>query len=405
VTKQALSGIKVADFCWAITGPLSTKCLADYGATVVKIESTRRLDVLRAIAPFFDEKPGFNRTWAFTSYNTSKHSLALDLNRPKGVEVARQLIAWADLVVENFTPRTLERWNLGYEELRKINPGIIVLRASVRGQDGPEAQAVSFGGILSGLAGFYDITGWPDREPAVSGGTAYTDFIAPWFVITTALAALDYRQRTGKGQLIDFSQAEAGEQFLLPAILDYTVNARVKEREGNRCSYAAPHDAYRCQGEDRWCAIAVFNEDEWEACCRVIGKTELANDARFATLDARKRNEEELDRLVEEWTINLPAEEVMKLMQAAGVPAGVVQNGKDLAEDPQLNHRQHLWRIYHPEAGREIPYRTASFQLSRTPNELRASPCLGQHTEFVCKELLGMSDQEFQELQGEGIFQ
>ena len=404
VTEQALAGVKVVDFTWAATGPISTKCLADYGATVVKIESMKRLDIFRSARPYLDGKLGINRTAGFPVFSSSKRSFALDLNHPKGAEVIRRLIGWADLVVENFTPKTLERWNLGYDELKKINPDIVVLRASVQGQEGPAAQSVSFGGILSGLAGYYDVTGWPDRSPVVSG-PAYTDFIAPWYVVTTALAALDYRKRTGKGQYIDFSQMEAAEQFMAPAILDYIVNGREKKREGNRCSYAAPHNAYRCQGEDRWCAIAVFNDEEWEAFCRIIGKPELAGDPKFATFNARKKNEDELDQLVEEWTAKLPAEEVMRLMQAAGVPAGVAQNGRDLVNDPQLNYRQHYWKLYHQEVGRDVSHEAISFRLSKTPHELRCAPCLGQDTEYICRELLGMADEEFVELLGDGVFQ
>jgi len=271
----------------------------------------------------------------------------------------------------------------------------------MQGQTGPYATHPGFGFHLAALSGFHQITGWPDREPPYLG--PYTDFIAPHFNVLAVLAALDYRRRTGKGLYIDMSQYENGVHFLAPLVLDYVVNQRVADREGNRYPYAAPHNAYRCRGDDRWCAIAVFTDEEWKSFAKVIGNPAWTNSPKFATLQARKENEDELDRLVEEWTINYSAEEVMAMMQTAGVGAGVLETGEDLLEyEPQLNHRHFFWELDHPEIGKHYAP-GPSFLLSKAPYELRCAPLLGEHNEYALKEILGMSDDEIAELVIEGV--
>lgn len=400
--KKLLEGIKVADFSWQITGPLTTKGLADYGAEVVKIEGRGRPDGERSAAPFKDNIEGLNRSGAFNQYNTGKLSVALNLAHPKGVAVAKRFVARADIVVENFAGGVIKRMGLDYEALRKVKPDIIMLSSSVQGQTGPYHNLSGMGYVPTALAGMNHITGWPDREPGPIK-TSYTDWVAPRFNILIILAALDYRRRTGKGQYLDMSQYESGVQFMAPLMLDAEVNQRAIPRMGNRCSYAAPHGAYRCHGQDRWCAIAVFTDEEWKSFCRVIGNPAWTNDLKFTTLLARKENEDELDRLVEEWTITHSAEEGMTMMQTAGVGAGVVENGEDLMEhDPQLRHRHHFWELDHPEIGK---YRAQApaFTLSKSPYEMRRAPLLGEHNEYALKELLGMSDEEITELVTEGV--
>ena len=292
---------------------------------------------------------------------------------------------------------------LGYEELKKIKPDIIMLSSCGMGQEGPYASFSSFGVQLTALSGFDHITGWPDQEPVELG--VYTDFIAPHFNILAILAAIDYRRRTGKGQYIDMAQYENAVHFMAPLILDNVVNKRISKRMGNRLPHAAPHNAYRCRGEDRWCAIAVFTDREWESFCKVIGNPAWVKDLRFSTLLARKENEEELDRLVEEWTRNHPAEDIMHMMQAEGVSAGVVQMTEDMQDhDPQLKDRHFYWELQHPEVGK---YRAPgpSFILSKSPCELRSAPLLGEHIEYIFKEVLGMSDDEIEELLIEGVIE
>jgi crotonobetainyl-CoA:carnitine CoA-transferase CaiB-like acyl-CoA transferase len=398
--KKPLEGIKVVDFCWLIAGTRTSKALADYGAEVIKIESSTRPDPSRPLGPFKDGIPGLNRGNA-NQWNTSKLSVALNFTHPKGVEAAKKLVAWADVVVENFAGGVMDRLGLGYKELKKIKPDIIMLSSCMQGQTGPHADHPGLGAHLTALAGFCHITGWPDREPPNLG--VYTDFIVPRFNAAAILAALDYRRRTGRGQYLDMSQYESSVHFMAPLVMDYAINQRVAMRMGNRSDSAAPHGAYRCRGEDRWCAIAVFTDEEWRSFNEAIGNPAWTNDLKFATLPARKENEDELDRLVEEWTINHSPEEVMSLMQATGVAAGVVETGEDLLEhDAQLRHRHFFWELNHPEIGK---YRTAgpAFKLSKSPREVRSAPLLGEHSEYVFKEILGMSDDEIVEMVMEGV--
>ncbi len=399
---RALEGIKVADFTWVLAGPLITKNLADYGATVVRIESRKRPDLIRLTMPFKDGMVGLDRSVSFAYYNANKYSLSLNLSDPKGAEVAKRLVLWADVVVENFSAGMMERWGLGYKELKRLKPDIIMLRSSNQGQTGPLARQPGLGTHLNALAGFLHLTGWTDRSPAPPQ-IAYTDYTSQRFATAVLVAALDYRRRTGKGQLLDVSQLETGIQFLIPVILDQVVNNRETVRMGNICPYAAPHGAYRCQGDNRWCAVAVFTDDEWEAFCAAIGNPPWTKDPRFATIKGRKDNEEELNELVEEWTGEHGAEEVMVMMQAAGVSAGVVKSPKDIYQDPQLRHRNFFWVLDHEEIGPTSHLGQDSI-LSRTPAEgRRAAPRLGEHTEFVCKELLGMSEEEFVELNNDEV--
>ena len=311
---------------------------------------------------------------------------------------------WADVVAENFSPGVMERLGLGYEELKRLKPDIIMLRSSNQGQTGPIARQPGLGTHLSALAGFLHLTGWPGRSPAPPQ-VAYTDYISQKFTTAILVAALDYRRRTGKGQLLDVSQLETGLQFLMPVILNQEVNNRESDREGNSCPYAAPHGAYRCKGDDRWCVIAVFTDDEWDAFCKVSGNLPWTKEPRFATIRGRKKNEEELNKLVEEWTIKYSAEEVMVKMQAAGVSAGVVKSPEDIYQDPQLKHRNLFWVLNHREMG-DFPVLGQVSILSKTSAEGRMpAPCLGEHTAYVCSELLGISDEEFVQLASEGVFE
>lgn len=401
--KQAFEGIKIADFAWFIAGPTVSKYLAAHGAEVIRIEYNQRPCILRVCAPYKDEIPGVNRAPYFCIYNENKYGITLNLNQPGAIEVAKRIVAWSDIVLENFGPGIMEKRGLGYEDLRQIKPEIIMISLSNQGQTGPRGWQRGAGVHLTGLSGFYHLTGWPDREPAVPLGI-YTDSISPRFATAALIAALDYRRRTGKGQYFDLSQYECATHFLSPIFLDFTVNGRVANRMGNRCPYAAPHGAYPCKGEDKWCVIAVFSDEEWNGFCKALGNPSWTTDPKFATLLRRKANEDELDELVAKWSITLTAEEVMVRMQSEGVSAGVVQTCEDVSQDPQLKHRHHFWELEHPEIGKHNCNGPA-FSLSKTPAELwMPAPCLGEHNEYVCTKILGMSDSEFVELLTAGVF-
>jgi benzylsuccinate CoA-transferase BbsF subunit len=401
---QAFEGIKIADFGWILVEPTMVKYLADHGAEVIRVESRTRLDVTRVSAPYKDDVAGPNRAGFFTTSNSNKYGMTLNLKHPRGSEVARKIVAWADIVSEGYTPGTMQRWGLGYEELTKIKPDIIMISTCNLGQTGPYASHPGFGTQLVGYSGLASITGWADGAPVIPD-TPYTDALTPIFGAAALIAALDYRRQTGKGQYLDLSQHEAAVYSLAPLVLDFMVNRRVAQRTGNRCSYAAPHGVYPCRGEDRWCAIAVFTDEEWQSFSKVVGEPPWARGPRFATLAGRKEHEDELDELVGEWTRWLTAEQVMAMMQAAGVAAGVVQTCEDIYHDPQLKHRHHFQQLEHPEIGRHS-YQLPPYRLSETPAELRMpAPCLGQHNEYVYTKILGMSDEEFIELVNDGVFE
>jgi crotonobetainyl-CoA:carnitine CoA-transferase CaiB-like acyl-CoA transferase len=404
MTKQVFEGIKVADFAWVIVGPRSTQHLAEHGATVVRIESTTHPETLRMAGPFRENKPGVNRSAFYPRYNTNKYGVSLNLNHPKARDIALKLVEWADIVSESFPPGRMKKWGLADEDLVKVKPDIIMFSACNQGQTGPHAKQPGYGVQLASLAGFTNLTAWPDRVPGGIYG-AYTDFVSPHFIVATLAAALDYRRRTGKGLYIDNSQLECGVQFLSPVIMDYMANGRVWKARGNRVPHAAPHGIYRCQGDDRWVAIAVSTDDEWESFCRVMGSPKWTEDPKFSTLAGRKDNEDELEARVEEWTSQFEAEEVMQKMQEAGVAAGIAAKSEDVYNNPQLKHRRHFWEMEHPEVGK-LPWEGPPFILSKTPAEpKKPAPCLGEDNDYVYTELLGLSDEEFVQLMSEGVFE
>jgi len=395
IGKKPLEGVKIADFSSALVGPFTTKPLADFGAQMIHVESKRWPD-MRTSRPFKDKIQGFNRSAYFNREHTSQLSVALNLASPQGIEVAKKIVAWADIVVENFAGGAMDRMGLGYKELKKIKPDIIMMSSCMMGQTGPYSKHPGYGRPLTALTGFTNITGWPDRE--ATDLNVYTDFVAPHFNSLAILAALDYRDRTGKGQYIDLSQYESCLHFMEPLILDYNINQRVATRNGNRNPSAVPHGAFRCSGEDRWCAISIFNDQEFVKLCKIIGNPSLIKDSKFATFKDRKGNEDELEKILGQWTIKHSAEEIMTMMQSAGLSAGVLETGKELMEDdPQLRARRLFWKLDHPEVGTYHSERPP-FVLSKSPCEVRRAPLLGEHNELVLKEILGMSDEQIVEL-------
>jgi crotonobetainyl-CoA:carnitine CoA-transferase CaiB-like acyl-CoA transferase len=403
----ALAGLRVIDFTWVGVGPLLTKFLADFGAEVIRIESPSHPDSLRYAPPFVAGQPGVERSGQFLNLNTSKYHVALNLNHPQGRVLACRLIAKADVVTENFTSRVMPRWRLGYEDLRRVKPDLVMLSLSMEGRTGPHREALGFGTVLQAAAGFAALTGWPDRPPSIPG-VAYTDWTTPYFGLVALLAALDYRRRTGEGQYIDVSNLEVGVNCLETAVLDYTVNGRVQLRAGNEWMVgdlpaAAPHGAFRCQGVDRWCVISVGNDQEWRRFCDVLGHLPWTQEPRFSTQLGRVKHRHALDALIETWTCQYSAEAIMARLQAVGIAAGVVQNAADLACDPQLLHRGQSVYLDHPEVG-EQRYDTPAFHLTASPAHLRPVPMLGQHNAYVFKGLLGLSDEEYAALDAEGVF-
>lgn len=406
MAKKALEGLRIADFTWWGVGPYITKLFGAMGAQVIRIESLHRIDPIRTAHPF---KPGqflgINQSGYWNNFNPCKLSVTLNLSLPKGVEIAKRLIMISDIVADNFTPRVMPKLGLDYEELLKMKPSLILLSMPVMGRGGPRTNFAAFGHQIAGLAGLNSISGFPGRPPSGTGN-ALSDFgINPYQAATALLAALHHRNKTGEGQFIELAQYEATTCVLETAILDYTMNNRIQGPNANRLPYAAPHGAYRCKGEERWCVIAVFTDEEWTAFCNVLGNPPWTKEERFATLLARKKNEDELDRLVEEWTRERIPEEVMALMQHAGVAAGVVQNTEDLlVRDPQMKAREFYQVREHPEIG-TVTYDGLQYKFSATPGEIWRAPLLGEHSEYVYRELLAMSDEEIEQCATEAVFE
>ncbi len=399
-----LSDIKVLDFMWAIAGPGSTRMLADYGATVVRVESSHRFDATRTVGPFIKGKPGAENSGLFFNMNVGKRMLTLDLSKQEARSVVLDLVRWADVVTESCSPKAMRAWGFDYESLRKIKPDIIMLSTCLMGQTGPMAQYAGFGNLAAAIAGFTNIAGWSDRPPAGPFG-AYTDYIAPWFNAAAILAALEYRARTGQGQHIDLSQAEASLQFLSPALLDAAVNGRVQQRMGNRDINYAPHGVYPTAGADRWIAIVVTNDEQWNSLCSVMARPDLATAPHFAMLTARLTHQDELDELLSAWTKDKDSFQLEQELQAHGVPATAVRSMGEMYSDPQLQHRGHFVQLTHPK------YETTTvegsrFRLSRTPANITGSAAtIGRDNQYVLEALLGYSEERITELVAAGALE
>lgn len=386
-----LNGVKIANFAWVGVGPQGAKYLSCWGATTVRVESHRRLDMARLMVPYKDGITTVDHQPWFADLNGSAYGVSIDLNRPSGLDIAWRLIKWADVLVESFTPGKMQKWGLDYPSVYKVRPDIIYMSTSQMGGTGPLAKFSGFGVHAAALAGFTYLTGWPDRTPTPVP-MAFSDPLAARFVAIAILSALEYRRRTGHGQYLEVSQWETSLQHLAPVLMDYLVNKRSMVRNGNSLPYAAPHNVYPCKGSDRWCAIAVLDDAQWKAFCDVINE-EWTKDPLFSSLLLRKKNEVKLDALVSEWTRNLKAEEVEARMQAAKVPSHVVSNIKDTVNDPQIRHRRFLRKLKHSVMDFHT-YHSHGFRLSKTEGIWRAGPALGEHNEYVFKELLSMTDDE-----------
>jgi benzylsuccinate CoA-transferase BbsF subunit len=265
------------------------------------------------------------------------------------------------------------------------------------------AAQPGFGSIITAATMMDTFTGWPDRPP-VAPTTYYTDMLAPLFAALAISAALDYKRRTGKGQYIDHSQVEAGLNYLTPLVLDYQANQRIMTPSGNKCDTAAPHGIYRCKGEDRWVAIAVMSDEEWQSFKKITGNPEWANDPKFETASSRVKYSDELDFRVEEWTRDQTPERVMAILQGAKIGAGVVSNARDMDNDVQLNYQNFYRQLDHPFMGRVHYYHPAAIKLSKAETQVKRPVLLGEHTDFICSQILGMSQTEIDRLREKGVF-
>ena len=402
MNSQALEGIVVVEFTAFAAGPCIAKYMANHGAFVVKVESASRPEGFRThYPPFKNNIKGWNRSGVFAMNNDCVYSVGLNLKETAGVETARKLVAKADVVVENFTPGTMQKLGLSYDVLEPINPRLVMLSTCNLGQTGPRARHPGFGSQLTSLSGFSHLAGEAGGPPLLIYGP-YIDYIAVGYGYIAILAALEQRRKTGKGQYIDLAQYEGGTHFLAPALLEHQLLGTTPKRQGNRHSEAAPHGVYRCEGEDSWCTISAMDDEEWKRLVEAMGSPEWATSLRFATQLARKENETELDKHISQWTANRNAQEVMETLQKAGVHAGKVNSIPDLFADPQLAHRRYWRPVVHKEVGRHHVMQPA-YELSATPcTEPWPEPCLCEHTEMVLEKLLGLSKAEIEDLARQG---
>lgn len=404
-TEQPFQGLLVADFSWAVAGPLTTKLLAEHGATVVRVESRnlKSMDIVRIMPPYYDDNPSMESSGLFHRLNVNKLSLSLDLATPAGLEVARRLASRADVVVENFRRGVMKKWGLDHAALSRENPGLIYLSSTNLGQTGPLSSFGGFGNLLTAYAGFYALTGWPGGEPLPLPG-AYTDYLAPILSGLALTAALRHRDRTGLGQYIDISQLECVLQVLGLPLMQQDASGAPWPRMGNRSPYACPHGVFPCLGADRWCAIAVQDDQQWQACKEALGNPDTLEPDMFSTMASRLANQDALERVLGAVTATMPAERLMQAMQERGVPAGLVANSEDLFKNAQLNSRGFYKNLHHPLLGeRPIMQSPALFWTTKQLMN-RHAPCLGQDNQDVCQKILGLSPDEIEALAVGGAF-
>ncbi len=391
--KEILSGLRVLDFTRVLAGPYSTRILADFGAEVIKIQSKKTENEVET-----------NSSGYFNTWNRNKRSITLDMSYPEAREIFLKLTTIIDVVIENFSPRVMSNWGLDYENLKSVRPDLIMVSMSGMGQTGPWRDFVAFGPTIQALSGLTYLSSYDENSP-MGLGYAYADVVAGLYAALAVLAALEYRDREGTGQYIDLSEFEAAVTQLGPVFLDVLVNHKDVLPQGNQPNYmpAAPYGCYKCSGTDSWCVIAVFHEIEWEALLRVMGNPEWTQGEKFSTLSNRKKCSRELDELLGEWTIKHEAEEVVCLLQEAGVPAGVVQNAEDLSKDPQLIARDYFVELEHPVLGTTISDAPPIRFTEGTTGHWKSAPLLGEDNQYVFDDLLGLKDGELSSYVERGI--
>jgi len=376
MTKPVLKNIRILDFTWVLAGPYATRLLADFGAEVIKVQP---------LLPQEEDK--FSRGY-YNTWNRNKRGITLDMATPDGIALARKLALSSDAVVENFTPRVMANWGLDYANLKAVKPGIIMLSLSAMGSTGPRRDYAGFGPTIQAFSGLTCLTAYPGGPP-LGPGTAYADHVGGLFACLALLGALEYHRKTGRGQYIDVSQVEVMTGLLGDAF--------VPEKE------TAFQGVYRCKGEDRWCALAVFTDEEWRGFKKALGSPPWADGKRFATLSARLNNKKKLDELIEDWTKKHTAEEAMTLLQKNGVAAGVVQDARDLAKDPQLKERGFFIELDHPQMGRTVSDATPVRLSDTPPSYSRHAPLTGQDNDYVYGVLLGLSKGEINKLKKQKV--
>ena len=395
---RPLEGIRIVDFGWILSVPYAGGWLGSLGAEVIRIESNTRLELGRSgLGGGADGVPGTNRSAIWNCLNHSKLGVTLNIREPGAQELVKEIVAVSDVVMENFSTGVLDKLGLGYEELRKIKPDLIMLSGSSMGTFGPDREATGFGPNVCSYAGQPSVTGYQGGSPQNLGGN-WPDYLVGTMMVHSLLSALWHRRKTGQGQRIEAAMAEVVSAMIPEAFLDYTLNHRVAERIGNRDPHMAPHNVYRCDGDDQWVAIAVQSDQEWASLCRVMGDPGLASNHRFSNLSARKYNEDELDAIVSRWTAARSPMEVAELLQREGIAAGPIMDAIALLGDPHFRERGIIIEMDHTEVGtREVAGLPIRFSDIQRPAYYSA-PLLGEHNDTVIGDLLGHCEQELESL-------
>jgi benzylsuccinate CoA-transferase BbsF subunit len=406
-----LSNYRVVDFGTAWAGPMAAQLLADLGAEVIKVESRARMDGLRLGRPIAGEDiaGGDRGLWpelqpVFHGINRNKLSVTLNLKTEEGLRLARELIARSDVVMNNYSPGVLDRLGLGYAQLRQFRPDIILVSMPSVGETGPLRDILAYAPIIQALSGLMSLVGYEENEPLVGELQApWSDVVAALHAALAAVAAMRHRNLTGEGQFIEVAQLEATTSMLGEAVLGYQMTGQAARPRGNYDPDFAPHNNYPCAGQDKWVSIAVRIEEEWRAFCRALDNPEWTRDPRFADKASRLQHIEELDQYIRFWTEQHPAQEITELLQRHGVAAMPVMNIEDQFADPHLQERQAYVDVEHPHVGVEWLY-GMSWLLSGTPGSVRApAPLLGQHNEYVFRQLLGLPARDLERLQASQV--
>jgi benzylsuccinate CoA-transferase BbsF subunit len=400
-----LRGIRIADFTWAGAGPFCTKVFSDFGAEVIKVESSSRVDPVRSGGPYKDGVPGINRSGYFASRNSGKKSISLDLKSEEGKKLALRLIQESDVVTNNFGPGVMQRLGLGYDDVKKIKPDIIHLSMPMYGQEGPLASLLGVGMTISAVSGLLWLTAYGPDDP-VGPGTHFPDHAAnPYHAAFAILGALRYRRKTGRGMRIDLAQVESTINFVGPAVVEYGTTGQEPVQTGNRSVADAPHNLFKCLGDDAWCAIAVQDDTQWRALATAMKSAELLKDQTLQKSENRSKRVDEIEARVASWVATQKAADVVQILQQAGVPSAIVARSKDLLTDnPHLAERGYWQQIDHPEVG-ETTFTSPPYLIDGKRLELKRPPLIGEHTEMVLRDILGCDAKEIERLKAEGILQ
>ncbi|MBM4259409.1 MAG: CoA transferase [Deltaproteobacteria bacterium] len=398
-----LDGVRVADFSWVWAGPYCTMHLAHLGAEVIKIESEAHLDLMRRL-PISPRgvKPGFDSSGPFNQWNQGKKSIRLNLRKDEGVALAKEIILKSDVVIDNFATGVMDELGLGYEELKKLKPDVVVASISGYGHTGPLQDYMGYGPAIPPLTGLSALTGYPGDTPRELG-VSIGDPNAGITAAVSICAALAARKRTGQGQYIDIALWGSAAVLAAEGWMEYAMNGREPQRHGNRDTWMAPHNCFRCLGEDVWVTIACSTEEEWRALCRVMEQEQLIHDPRFLTARERKTHEDEVEQLITGWTSQRDRWEITHSLQAAGVAAFPSMSSKDLVEDAQLNSRGFFARLSHPIVGTQT-HAGIPWVLANSANGVRSpAPLLGQHTDEVLRDILGYGDETIARLKAQQV--